>query len=87
VTRVVNPDKPEEELHVAGPGEVLGEMALLDDLPRSANVTAVDDVTVLLLPIWEFRTTLRNHPEIAFKLLATLSHRIRRLEESHSSNH
>lgn len=86
VTRVVNPDKPEEELHVVGPGEVLGEMALLDDLPRSANVTAVDDVTVLLLPIWEFRTTLRNHPEIAFKLLATLSHRIRRLEESHSSN-
>lgn len=80
ITQVVGPDRAEEDLGTAGPGEVLGEMALLDDLPRSATVTAVDDVTVLLLPIWDFRTSLRSNPEIAVKLLETLSHRLRKAE-------
>lgn len=80
VTRAVDPERAEEQLRTMGPGEVLGEMALLDDLPRSATVTAVDDVTALLLPIWEFRIALQSNPEIAVKLLATLSHRLRKAE-------
>jgi len=38
-------------------------------------------VTALLLPVWEFRTVLRNHPEIALKLLAVLSRRLRKAEQ------
>lgn len=75
-----NPDRAETELAVVGPGDVLGEMALLDDLPRSASVVAIDDVTALLLPIWEFRSILRSHPDIALKLLAVLSRRLRKVE-------
>lgn len=75
-----NPDRAEEVLGTAGPGEVLGEMALLDDLPRSASVVAQEDVTALLLPVWEFRAALRNHPDITFKLLAALSRRLRKAE-------
>ena len=81
ITQVSNPDRLEEDLGTAGPGEILGEMALLDDLPRSATVTAIDEVTALLLPVWEFRAALRNHPEIALKLLSVLSHRLRRVEK------
>lgn len=80
ITKEIDPDKPELDLATIGSGNVLGEMSLLDDLPRSANVTAVSDVTALLLPIWEFRTTLRNHPDIALRLLATLSRRLRKAE-------
>src|SRR5271167_4585532 len=47
ITQANNPDRAEEEIATAGAGDVLGEMALLDDLPRSATVTAVDDVTAL----------------------------------------
>ena len=83
ITQANNPDKAEVDLGTAGPGSVLGEMALLDDLPRSATVTAVTDVTALLLPVWEFRTTLRAHPDIALRLLSVLSHRLRKAE-SHS---
>ena len=79
-TLAKNPDRAEEDLGTYGPGSVLGEMTLLDDLPRSATVTAVDDVTALLLPVWEFRTVVRNHPEIGLKLLATLSRRLRKVE-------
>jgi CRP/FNR family transcriptional regulator, cyclic AMP receptor protein len=70
----------EEELATASAGDVLGEMSLLDDLPRSASVIAIDDVTALLLPIWEFRTILQSHPDIAVKLLAVLSRRLRKAE-------
>ena len=82
ITREGDPDKAELDLGTVGPGNVLGEMSLLDDLPRSANVTAVDEVTALLLPVWEFRTTLRNYPDIALRLLATLSRRLRKAEST-----
>jgi len=80
VTKATDPDKAELDLGTVGPGNVLGEMSLLDDLPRSATVTAVDDVTALLLPVWEFRTALRNQPNIAIRLLSTLSRRLRKAE-------
>ena len=82
ITKETDPDKPELDLGTVGPGNVLGEMSLLDDLPRSANVTAVSEVTALLLPIWEFRTTLRNQPDIALRLLSTLSRRLRKAEST-----
>ncbi len=81
ITHSSGPGQPEENLGTAEAGDVLGEMALLDDLPRSATITAVEDVTALLLPVWEFRTVLRNHPEIALKLLTVLSRRLRRAEQ------
>jgi CRP/FNR family cyclic AMP-dependent transcriptional regulator len=80
VTRANNADRAEEHLGTVEAVDVLGEMALLDDLPRSATVVALEEVRALLLPIWEFRAALRSHPDIALKLLAVLSRRLRRAE-------
>lgn len=80
LTQVNNPDRAEVEIGVMGPGEVMGEMTLLDDLPRSATAVAVGDVDVLLLPVWDFRGALRQHPDLALKLLAALSRRLRKVE-------
>lgn len=85
ITRKNSPDGPEEDLGTAGEGEVIGEMALLDDLPRSATITAADEVTVLMLPLWEFRRflrrSLRNDPDVGLTLLAVLSRRLRKAEQ------
>lgn len=80
LTQSNNPDRAEIDLGTAGPGEVMGEMALLDDLPRSATAMAEGDVDVLVLPVWEFRSVLRQHPDITLKLLASLSRRLRKVE-------
>ncbi len=85
ITRKNSPDGAEQVLGTAGAGDVVGEMALLDDLPRSATVTAVDEVTVLKLPLWEFRRflrrSLRNDPDVGLALLAALSRRLRKAEQ------
>ena len=85
ITQKNSPDGPEEVLGTAGAGDIIGEMALLDDLPRSATVTAVDEVTVLLLPLWEFRRILRrifqSDPDVGLDLLAVRSRRLRKAEQ------
>jgi CRP/FNR family cyclic AMP-dependent transcriptional regulator len=74
----------EHELAVLGQGDVLGEMSLLDDLPRSATATAVEPTAALVLPVWDFRATLRESPDIAIKLLGVLSRRLRHAEQRES---
>ena len=85
ITRTNSPGGAEEVLGTAGMADIIGEMALLDDMPRSATVTAVDDVSVLVLPFGEFRRILRSilstDPDVAFDLLAVLSRRLRKAEQ------
>ena len=80
ITQTSGSEGTEKEINTVGAGETLGEMALLDDQPRSATVTAVEDVTALLLPVWEFRGVIKSHPDIAVKLLASLSRRLRKVQ-------
>ena len=63
-----------------GPGDSFGEMALLDHEGRSATITADTDVTLASIPEWNFRPFLKEHPEVAYRLLQTMSRRIRQAE-------
>ena len=63
-----------------GPGDSFGEMALLDHEGRSATITADSDVTLATIPEWNFKPFLKEHPEVAYRLLQTLSRRIRQAE-------
>ena len=63
-----------------GPGDSFGEMALLDHEGRSATCTAETDVTLATIPEWNFKPFLKEHPEVAYRLLQTLSQRIRQAE-------
>jgi CRP-like cAMP-binding protein len=63
-----------------GPGDSFGEMALLDHEGRSATITADTDVTLATIPEWNFKPFLKEHPEVAYRLLQTMSRRIRQAE-------
>ena len=63
-----------------GPGDSFGEMALLDHEGRSATITADTEVTMATIPEWNFKPFLKEHPEVAYRLLQTLSRRIRQAE-------
>ena len=65
-----------------GPGDYFGEMALLDQKGRSADITASTDLVLAAVPEWGFRQFLGDHPEITYRLLQTLSRRLREAEEA-----
>jgi len=60
-----------------GPGALLGEQALVDQRPRSANVVAVEPVELLVIAASTFRGYLARHPNVALAMLAMLSTRLR----------
>jgi len=71
-------DGKEFVLQIMGPGEVLGEIALLNDYPRTATVTAIDRSQLLVLQRRELLPFLEEQPKVAIKLLAVLGDRLRR---------
>jgi CRP-like cAMP-binding protein len=65
-------------LATLGPGQFFGEMALLDDEPRSASVVAQLPTTAYRIRRQDFERLLDAHPPIARKLLREMSLRLRR---------
>lgn len=62
-------------------GDFFGEMALLDDFPRSASVRATSDCECFVLVRWDFLALVRTSPEVALAILPVLSRRLRECEE------
>jgi CRP/FNR family cyclic AMP-dependent transcriptional regulator len=60
-----------------GPGAMLGEQALVDEKPRSADVVAIEPLSLLVIPASSFRAFLKDHPAVALAMLAMLSERLR----------
>jgi CRP/FNR family cyclic AMP-dependent transcriptional regulator len=75
------PDGKEMVFHIADPGDVIGEIALLDSNPRSANVVAIEDAELLTLDRRDFLPFLDRHPRVAVQLAELLAARVRRLSE------
>ena len=63
-----------------GPGDSFGEMALLDHEGRSASIKADTEVILATIPEWNFKSFLSEHPEVAYRLLQSLSQRVRQAE-------
>jgi CRP/FNR family cyclic AMP-dependent transcriptional regulator len=58
-----------------GPGDVVGEMALVSDVPRNATVAAGSDVRVLVVTDRAFRQLMRDVPSLATSVLQTVARR------------
>jgi CRP/FNR family transcriptional regulator, cyclic AMP receptor protein len=79
---VITGDNGEEAvLAILGPSDVFGEMAILDGGPRSATVTALEQVETAVLNRSDFIQLLRSAPAMVDGLLASLARTIRRADE------
>jgi CRP-like cAMP-binding protein len=63
-------------------GDHFGEIALIDEGPRMAEVTADSDVETYVLASWQFRPFVQDHPDVAWALMQSLVQRIVRDSES-----
>lgn len=65
-------------LRILGPGEVLGEISLLDGQTRSADVTALEDCVLLTVERTHFLSMLRGSTDLCMRLMTSLCERVRR---------
>jgi CRP-like cAMP-binding protein len=62
-------------------GDFFGELALIEEQPRSATVVADEDTECLLFPAWEFTALLAEHPELAVPIMRALIARLHKHEQ------
>jgi CRP-like cAMP-binding protein len=67
--------------NVIPPGEIFGEIALLDGGPRTADAVAVEDSELLVIERRDFIPLVRENPELAMKLIEMVCARLRRTSE------
>jgi CRP/FNR family cyclic AMP-dependent transcriptional regulator len=72
-------------LYQQGSGAVIGDIALLDDEPRSASVSTLEASTALMIGKQAFLDCLRNSPEMAINIIRSLTQRLRDATEGSRS--
>jgi len=79
ISSVVGPDR--RVLSQLGPGQIFGEMAVIEHRPRSATAIAAKDTDVYFLPRGEMLSFIQRSPALAFGLLQHISHRLREFNQ------
>jgi len=67
-----------------GAGQFFGEMSVLDNQPRSADVVAAEPSRCLIISEWSFKALISENPRIALKMLQELVRRIREVNKLQS---
>ena len=80
ITRV-NDEGKEVILALLGPGEIFGEMAIIDGESRSANALAQENCVLLAFPQNEFIKILKDYFDVAFALMSELAKRLRKSDQ------
>jgi CRP-like cAMP-binding protein len=62
-----------------GPGDFFGELGILQQHARTATVIAETELSCVLIPAWEFRALLAEHPEMAVPMVHALIARLHRV--------
>lgn len=75
-------DGKETILNTQGPGQHFGELALVDESPRSASVITVEPSRLLVLSKTAFRECMEEYPEVSYLLIKSLAQQVRRLTET-----
>jgi CRP/FNR family transcriptional regulator, cyclic AMP receptor protein len=68
-------------LYIIGKDGFFGELSLIDELPRSANIMTIEDSTFLVIRKVEFSKLLIDNPTITMSILKTMSKRLRAADE------
>lgn len=71
----------EKTLTILGPGEFFGEMAILNNKPRSASATIEDEAKVLVIDPKTFEAMVRGNAEIAVRMIKKLAARLQEADE------
>jgi CRP/FNR family transcriptional regulator, cyclic AMP receptor protein len=72
-----------DELAQLGPNEFIGELAVIDQMPRAASVQAMTRTRCLALASWDLLELIEDDPKLALNMLKGMARRIREFGEQH----
>ena len=72
-----------DEIADLGPGDFFGELAVIDQMPRSASVQAAEPTSCLALASWDLLDLLESDPKLSLNMIRGLVDRIREFGEHH----
>lgn len=71
--------EPDKKIAMLKEGDVLGEIAVIDNGNTTLSVKALEDTECIFISTWDFQAQVRSHPQLALDLLEVLAGRIRAL--------
>lgn len=74
------PSGKEVTFDILEPGEVFGELEVLEDAPRSTSAEALDDTLICVIPRKDFDQYLAMHPNVTVKLTKLIGLRLRKIQ-------
>ncbi|MCS6264992.1 MAG: Crp/Fnr family transcriptional regulator [Nitrospira sp.] len=74
------PNGKEVTFDILEPGEVFGELDVLDDAPRSTSAETLDDAVICVIPRKDFDQYLAMHPTVMFKLTKLIGLRLKKIQ-------
>ena len=77
VSGTVRVERNGRKINELGPGDFMGEIALIDRGPRTATVIAAEPCRLLVLDIGGFRTLVSKYPSVQGKIMKALAERLR----------
>jgi CRP-like cAMP-binding protein len=78
---VVSPGGSERILAILGPGDLVGELAIIDGAPRSASVTAIRETTLRFVSRAAFEAVAAREPELYRHMMVMLARRLRAIDD------
>jgi len=75
-------DGQEVSVVINGPGDLFGEMSLIDQFPRSATAVAIEKTVLWVMSDQDFYRHLKASPQLALNVMLILSRRVRQMNES-----
>ncbi len=82
ISKKIEGEKVERILRVSGRGDMVGEMALIQNAPRAATVRTTNECTVLEMEKQDFETILSRSPRMAMDIIRITLHRLRANDKS-----
>ena len=77
-----SPQGGERIFGIFGPSQIVGEISLIDGLPRTISAIALDDCTLCFISRQAFEQKLLTHPELCRELMTILASRLRKADQS-----
>lgn len=74
------PSGKEVTFDIIEPGEVFGELEVLEDAPRSTSAEALDDALICVIPRKDFERYLARHPNVTVKLTKLIGLRLKKIQ-------